>query len=147
MARCCPIVCVPATDQADEIAASMLAQLLEQQGHKTLLLPVNALSSEVMARLGEEADTVVCISALPPFAFVHARNLCQRVRQQLPQNRIVIGLWGSTGDTDLLRERFGAARPDAVVTTLAQAIRLARVSAPLVMAYRADRATREGLHS
>jgi hypothetical protein len=121
-----PIVCVAANDQADEIAATMLAQLLEQRGYKTLLLPVAALSSEILGRLAEEMDTTICISALPPFAFVHARNLCQRVRQHLPQNRIVIGLWGETDERGTLRERFGAARPDVVATTLVQAIRQVR---------------------
>ena len=135
--RCCPVVCIPANDQADEIAAIMLSQLLEQQGHKTMLLPANALTAEVLGRLSEETDTTICISALPPFAFVHARNLCQRVRQFLPENRIMIGLWGSTGDSDVLRNRFSAGRPEAVVTTLAQAIQITRFLA----AYRSERAT------
>jgi len=135
--KCCPVVCIPANDQADEIAATMLAQLLEQQGHKTMLLPANALTPEVLGRLSEEAETTVCISALPPFAFVHARNLCQRVRQFLPENRIVIGLWGSTGDSDVLRNRFSAGRPEAVVTTLAQALQITRFLA----AYRSEHAT------
>jgi hypothetical protein len=124
--KACPVVCIPANDQADEIAATMLAQLLEQRGHKTLLLPAAALSPEIFARLGEESGTTVYISALPPFAFVHARNLCQKLRQHLPENRILIGLWGLTGDEENLRERFGVARPDAVATTLGQAIQLAR---------------------
>ncbi|QNI35073.1 AI-2E family transporter [Alloacidobacterium dinghuense] len=119
--RGCPVVCIPANDQADEIAGVMLAQLLEQRGHKTMLLPASALTLEIVDRLKEEPGTMICISALPPFAFVHARNLCQRVRDYLPDNRILIGLWGATGDSDILRERFGSGRPDAVATTLAQA--------------------------
>jgi predicted PurR-regulated permease PerM len=118
----CPVVCIPANDQADEIAAVMLAQLLEQRGHKSMLLPAAALSPEIVERLREEPSTMICISALPPFAFVHARNLCQQVREWLPENRILIGLWGATGDSDTLRERFGPGRPQAVATTLAQAI-------------------------
>jgi predicted PurR-regulated permease PerM len=134
MAKCCPVVCIPAHDQADEIAAMMLAQLLEQQGHKTLLLPINTLTNEILERLGEEANTTICISALPPFAFVHARNICQRVRHQLPENAIVIGLWGLTGDADALRRRFGASGPDAVATTLAQAVSFTRHPA-MAMSY------------
>jgi predicted PurR-regulated permease PerM len=124
--RACPVVCIPASDQADEIAAVMLAQLLEHRGHKTMLLPAAALTSEIFDRLREEPSTMVCISALPPLAFVHARNLCQRVREALPDNRILIGLWGATGDTEVLRERFGAGRPTTVATRLAQAIQLSR---------------------
>jgi predicted PurR-regulated permease PerM len=128
--RACPFVCIPANDQADEIAAVMLAQLLEQRGHKTMLLPASALSPEIVDRLREEPSTTICISALPPFAFVHARNLCQTVRERLPQNRILIGLWGTTGDNETLRERFGAGRPEAVATTLAQAVRFGRPCEP-----------------
>ncbi|HEX3436146.1 MAG TPA: AI-2E family transporter [Pseudacidobacterium sp.] len=132
--RPCPIVCIPANDQADEIAAVMLAQLLERRGHKTILLHTEALSSEILGRLAEEPSTTICISALPPFAFVHARTLCQRIRQYLPENRVVIGLWGSIGNSENLRERFGAARPDAVATTLAHTIHFTRncETAPLV---------------
>lgn len=124
--RPCPVICVPAYDQADEISAVMLAQLLEQGGHKTLMLQPATLSTEILSRLGEETNTMICISALPPFAFVHARGLCQRIRQQLPENRIVIGMWGATGDNEVLLERFGVARPDAVVKKLAEAIQLTR---------------------
>jgi predicted PurR-regulated permease PerM len=137
--RACPIVCIPANDQADEIAAIMLAQLLEQRGHKTILLPFVALTTEILERLGEEPSTTVCISALPPFAFVHARNLCQRVRQHLPDNRVLIGLWGATGDGETLRERFGTAGPDAVATTLGQAIRQTRSCDAIPKAIAANR--------
>jgi predicted PurR-regulated permease PerM len=124
--RACPVVCIPANDQADEIAAVMLAQLLEQHGHKTMLLSAAALAPEIVDRLREEPSTTICISALPPFAFVHARNLCLRVREFLPKNRILIGLWGEPGDTEMMRKRFGEGRPQAVATTLAEAIQFGR---------------------
>ena len=132
------------TDHTDEIAATMLAQLLEQRGHKTMLLHSITLTNEILERLGEESSTTIYISALPPFAFVHARNLCQKIRYQLPENRILIGLWGATGDGETLGERFGAARPDAVATTLMQAIRLVRDCDPITEAISRSRTT-EGL--
>ncbi len=121
-ARTNPVVCVPAGDQADEIAATMLAQLLEQCGHKTLLLPAVALVPEILSRLAEESGTILCISAVPPFAFAQARSLALRLRQSLPENRMLIGLWTSGTDRDVLRERFGQARPDFVVATLREAL-------------------------
>jgi predicted PurR-regulated permease PerM len=122
--RSTPVVCLPANDQADEIAATMFAQLLEQCGHKTLLLPAAALSQEILTRLAEETETILCISAVPPFAFAHARKLALRLRQSLPGNRIMVGLWGSAGDKDALRERFGQARPDVIVGSLSNALDL-----------------------
>jgi predicted PurR-regulated permease PerM len=117
-----PVVCVAASDEADELSATMLAQLLEQSGFNTILLPLSAVTSEILARLGEDRDTVVCISALPPFAFTAARNVTLRVRQHMPHNRILIGLWGAELDSENLKSRFGAARPTALATLLADAV-------------------------
>lgn len=123
--RACPVTCMPVEDEADEIAGTMLAQLLERFDHQTMLLPPSALSEEILSRLAEEPRTVICISAVPPFAFTRARRLAQRLRESLPNNPVVVGLWGDLGDVEAIRLRFGNARPDAIVTTLRDA--LARV--------------------
>ncbi len=117
-----PIICIPAGDQADELTAMVLAQLLEQSCHNTLLLPTASVTAEILERLGEDAGTILCISALPPFVFAQTRALCQRIREQLPENRILVGLWQSAQSPETTRERFGSARPDRVVTTLAAAM-------------------------
>ena len=117
-----PVICVSTQDQADEITATMLAQLLEQAGSHTLQLPSSALSDEILARLGEETETVICISALPPFAFAETRSLCQKVRHRLPRNRIMVGLWDPGLDAERIRERLSTCRPDRVVTNLGHAV-------------------------
>lgn len=117
--------CFPAEDEADEIAGAMLAQLLERRGHQTMVLTPTALSDEILLRLGEAPKTIICISAVPPFAFAPARQLAQRLRESLPRNPIIVGLWGEVGDAEPIRGRFGSANPDAIVTTLHDA--LARV--------------------
>jgi hypothetical protein len=117
-----PVICIPAGDQADELTAMVLAQLLEQSCHNTLLLPTASVTAEILERLGQDRGTILCISALPPFVFTQTRTLCQRIREQLPENRILIGLWQSPQSAEMMRERFGSARPDRVVTTLADAL-------------------------
>lgn len=117
-----PVICVSTQDQADEIAATMLAQLLEQAGNRALQLPSSALSDEILSRLAEETETVICVSALPPFAFAETRSLCQKVRHRLPRNRIMVGLWDPALDAERIRERLSTCRPDRVVTNLAQAV-------------------------
>ena len=116
------MVCIAASDEADELAATMLAQLLEQSGFNTILLPLAAVTPEILARLGEDRDTVVCISALPPFAFTAARTVGLRVRNQMPHNRVLIGLWRSDQDVESLRSRFGPARPTSLVSSFAEAV-------------------------
>jgi predicted PurR-regulated permease PerM len=116
------IVCISASDQADELSSLMLAQLMEQADHSTLLLSGSSLSTELLDTLAKEPDTVVFISALPPFAFTQARAICQRVRTHLPKNRICIGFWNTTDEPDQTLERFGHGRPTAVISTLSQAL-------------------------
>jgi predicted PurR-regulated permease PerM len=116
------VVCISASDQADELTALMLAQLMEQADHSTLLLSADTLSNELLDTLAKEPETVVFISALPPFAFSHARSICQRVRTHLPANRICIGFWNTPEDPDQTIERFGNGRPNVVLGTLSQAL-------------------------
>ncbi|WP_158794323.1 AI-2E family transporter [Granulicella sp. L60] len=116
------VICISASDQADELTSLMLAQLMEQAAHPTLLLSAVSVSSEILDSLAKEPRTVIFVSALPPFAFSQARATCQRVRAHLPHNRIVVGLWTATDDADVIAERFGNGRPNAVVTTLEQAL-------------------------
>jgi predicted PurR-regulated permease PerM len=116
------VVCISASDQADELSSLMLAQLMEQADHSTLLLSGASLSTEILDTLAKEPDTVVFISALPPFAFTQARAICQRVRTHLPKNRICIGFWNTADEPDQTLERFGHGRPTAVISTLSQAL-------------------------
>ena len=99
---------------------------MESASHQTLLLSANSVSGEILDSLAYEPNTVIFISALPPFAFSQARAICQRVRSHLPNNRIIIGLWNPTEDPDqtseLTIERFGPGKPTVVVNTFAQAL-------------------------
>jgi predicted PurR-regulated permease PerM len=121
------VICISASDQADELTTHMLVQLMEQASHQTLHLPAASVSSEILDSLSNEINTVIFISALPPFAFSQARAICLRVRAHLPHNRIVIGLWNTPEDPDqapeLAIERFGNGKPNVVVSNLAQAVR------------------------
>ena len=116
------IFCLAANDLADEITSSMLAQLLERGGHGVLSLPVGSPFEEIVKNLPLEPQDVICISALPPFAFAQAASLCQRVRLHVPEVKILAGIWGVSGDLETAKARFGSAPPDAVVASLAQAV-------------------------
>jgi predicted PurR-regulated permease PerM len=123
----CPghrIVCLPAYDRADEITASMLAQLLEQKGYPTICLPVAGPSPhEVLALIEAGRSDVVCISALPPYAFAPARILCKQIRERFPKLKVVVCIWGFTGDTEKAKVRFERTQPDRLSTSLAEALR------------------------
>jgi predicted PurR-regulated permease PerM len=117
------IICLPANDRADEVTAAMLAQLLEQAGHAALCLPIaHASLVQMLALLDIRPDDVICISALPPYAFPPARTMCKLVRERFPNVKLVIGVWGFSGDTEKAKARFERTQPDRLLTSLAQAV-------------------------
>src|ERR1700761_1019534 len=69
------VVCISASDQADELTTHMLAQLMERAFHQALYLPAT-VSDEILDSLANEPNNVIFISALPPFAFSQARAIC-----------------------------------------------------------------------
>jgi hypothetical protein len=68
--------------------------------------------------------SVVCVSALPPFAASHARSLCKQIRQRLPEATIVLGLWQYPGGTAKAQERLRSNSANWVGTSLSQIVAL-----------------------
>ena len=133
------VLCLPANDRADEVTAAMLAQLLEQAGHAALCLPVaHASLLEMLTLLQTKPDDVICISSLPPYAFSSARAMCKLVRERFPKPKLVVGVWGFSGDTEKAKARFERTQPDRLLTSMAQAIEqiqgLIRPQAPVTPA-------------
>jgi predicted PurR-regulated permease PerM len=113
------VACIPANSGADEIVATMLAQLLRQQGIRAR----DFRAGLPEATLGEVAKgdyRTVCVSSISSAAVVEARSLCKRLRAGASDLRILMGLWSLEGDT--ARQRLGPACPVAVASTLADAL-------------------------
>lgn len=120
------ILCVPAQDQADEIAAAMLAQLLEQQGDVALSFLVGTNFNDAIALVEPGPQDVICISALPPYAFTPARKMCKQLRARFPKIRLTVGIWGFSGDQDKAKASFERTQPEQLFTSLLQVIEYIR---------------------
>jgi hypothetical protein len=116
------ILCLPARDHADELAASMVAQVLVRAHHTVRVVSVETLAAEMVQQVKEFEPDVVCISALPPLATTHARYLCKRVKAELPQARVMVGLWHAEGDSSEALKRLQGSGVDVVVKTIGEAI-------------------------
>ncbi|MEX2169089.1 MAG: AI-2E family transporter [Pirellulales bacterium] len=116
------ILCVPARDEADELAGMMLAQLLALRGFDAEVLSTKSLASEAVQEVRDHQASVVCVSALPPFAATHARYITKRLRPHFPDLRIVVGLWQTNAHSKKAEERLLAAGVDRFVTALADAV-------------------------
>jgi predicted PurR-regulated permease PerM len=115
------VLCLPARTEADEIAGTMLAQLFDLPGCSVEAAPVASSASELIDLVRQLKPRVVCISALPPAAVMHARTLCKRLRGRVPAGNLVVGLWHAQGDLNKVKERIGCGADAHVVTTLAEA--------------------------
>jgi predicted PurR-regulated permease PerM len=116
------ILVLPAHDQADEIAAAMLAQLLEQRGCIALSFPGGTELEEMLSAIEPGDSDLICISAVPPFAFAPARAACRRIRSRFPGVRLVAGIWGFGGDRKKAIARFSPTPPDHLFTSFEQLI-------------------------
>jgi predicted PurR-regulated permease PerM len=116
------IVCLPAHDRADEITSAMLAQILDQKGFATLSFPLGSSLHECLASMASSPGDVVCISALPPYAFAPARAMCKQIRELSPKLKVVVCVWGFSGDTQKAMARFERTQPDRLSTSLAEAV-------------------------
>jgi predicted PurR-regulated permease PerM len=119
--RC--ILCLPAHDEADEVAGLMLAQLLETRECRVHVASTATLVSEMGDLVEQHKADVVCISATPPAAVMHARHVCRRLRVRFPEVHLVVGLWDAQGDLTKAKERIGCGAAAPVVATLAAARR------------------------
>ncbi|MBA2492107.1 MAG: AI-2E family transporter [Gammaproteobacteria bacterium] len=120
------LMCLPSRDLADELTARMFAQVLKQQGIGAQHLSVKSLASEMVERVGEGEQPVVCVSALPPKALAHTRYLCKRLKQQFPKARIAVGLWNTKEYAARVTPRLNEAGADAVLPNLAAGVKWAR---------------------
>jgi predicted PurR-regulated permease PerM len=126
------ILCVGARDEADDLVALMLAQLLREDGHAVELVSAKELEVKLTLPTESKVDAIF-ISALPPFGLNQARALCRRARRLRTGLRVIVGIWDTSADISKLRERLGAHCFDEFVTRLAEARSLVNVSEPIEM--------------
>lgn len=78
----------------------MLAQLLDAEDRVAVTFPSDAKLQHLVRMSAPAENDVFCISAVPPFAFAHARTLSIQLRRRFPKTKITVGVWGFNGDTN-----------------------------------------------
>ena len=116
------VLCLPARDEADELAARIFAQVLIAGGIDAEPVSVGSLSGETVERVRAADARLVCISAVPPAAGAHARYLCKRLKRQMPELRILVGLWNVAGSFERTEQRLIATGAAHVATNFQAAL-------------------------
>jgi predicted PurR-regulated permease PerM len=99
------VLCIPARDDADEIVALLLFQLLQRCGFNSQILPLGS-AADALSAVDDMNPRIVCVSALPPFAIDHTRVLYQKLRSKSPKLDVVICLWNFEGDLEKAARRL-----------------------------------------
>lgn len=110
----------PARDEADEVALLMFRKLLDATRYQVDVIGEEKLASEVIAHADTKKFDLVCIAAVHPGGQAHSRYLCKRLRNEFPDLRIVVGLWGFTGELNGAGDSLLSAGADQIGTTLLQ---------------------------
>lgn len=95
-----PVLCIGARDPLDEATANMIAQLLEKHGIGVRIEPSTAASASNIFGLDTANIGIVCVSCLGSGSPVHLRFLLRRLRRKMPHATLLVGLWGSTKDSE-----------------------------------------------
>lgn len=117
-----PIVCVAGRGPFDEAVGLMLGQLLDKHGLGCRCEADSAVSSANIVRLNSSGVTTVLLSYLDLGGSpAHLRHTIRRIRRQIPDAALVVGLWGH--EDDEMRGRLHAAAPaDLYVYSLHDAL-------------------------
>jgi predicted PurR-regulated permease PerM len=114
-------LCIPARDEADEIAAQMLVHLLQKRGLAAKSMDSLALASESLEQVGKDKPQVVCVAAVPPLGYLHARYLCRRLRAEYPELKLV-GAILTERDVEEVKKRQPSVTADDLASSLKQAV-------------------------
>jgi predicted PurR-regulated permease PerM/methylmalonyl-CoA mutase cobalamin-binding subunit len=116
------VLLVPARDEADEIAALVMRDLLRRRGIESVVMPSTAAVPDVLEAARQPDIRAILVSALPPSAVGAARQLIRRLQAAAPGKPLAAGLWHHRAPRDELLARLQDHEPVDVFTTLGSAV-------------------------
>jgi hypothetical protein len=115
------VVCVPARDEADEIAALLLDQILRKRAVPARVFSCAALAGECIEELKQTHAKIACVAVVPPFGYLNARYMSRRLRAEFPDLKIIAAVL-TERPADELKQRRPTIAADELATTLKEAV-------------------------
>ena len=112
------ILACAAEKEADEAALKFLRFSLDLRQVVLETATTNRLASEVAALAEDSGAAIVCIITLPPGGIARTRLLCKKLRQKLPEVKIVVGRWGHDSPQDENQKQFIDAGADYLCSSV-----------------------------
>ncbi len=115
------VLCVPASNEVDELGAFMLARLLTDLGVSATVLPSKLMTGELVEAASAAAPAFVCVSVLSSWSLMPATQLCKKLRERIGAS-LAVGVWGTSAEDEGRRSwRLKRTHADHVFSTLTQA--------------------------
>jgi hypothetical protein len=114
------VLCVGARGNLDDVAASILAQLVERRGIGARVLSwVDAGASPAdLARVDIEGIEMVCLLYLNENSIAHARYLIRRLRHRMPEISILVAFLSLPADPSAQVSARKATKAELISTSL-----------------------------
>ena len=116
------VICAGARGNLDDVAAAIVAQLLERHGARCQTLSSDSMQSAPLREVAIEDAAMVVVSYMNPDSLAHARFLVRRLRRRFPGARIVAGFWTLTPQEAERRDPQAASGADIAFVSLDEAI-------------------------
>ncbi len=116
------VMVIPAKDNNDELAATMLGLLLDANKWEVDVSPVAQLTSEVVERAAKFDPAIIIICTLPPGGLTHTRYVCKRIAKQFSKAQIVVNRCETTALTPEISNQLSDAGASHVTGSLTQAV-------------------------
>lgn len=118
------VLCLPAKADRDELAGKMLTQQLMQKSIDCELAAANQKAEDLVNYAEKFKADIVCISTTPPTTPIHARYLSAKLRQKMPNLKIIVGIWQSADISQDTLEKLHASGVNVVATTIDQVVHI-----------------------
>jgi hypothetical protein len=115
------VVCAPAHDEADAIAAFMLALLLRRRQVPVRVALPGELHGELLALVEAERPAVVCVTSVPPFGYMHVRYQCRKLKAGVPDVKVVAAFL-TEGEVADIKNRKPEIPADGMASNLKSAL-------------------------
>jgi predicted PurR-regulated permease PerM len=93
------VLLCPARDEAEHVAADLLALSLDPNRWEVKVAGDETLASELIDIVTEFQPAIVVLVTLPPGGVSHTRYLRTRLLRQFPEVKLLIGRWGCGEET------------------------------------------------
>lgn len=110
------ILCLPAFSKCDEIAATMLMQVLIKSYFKAKITIYS--KNKLIEFIEKENFDLICISAIPSNLIIPIQNIVRNLHQQFPNLKIIIGLWSTIKTNTDIENKLYKAGTDLIIFSL-----------------------------